>query len=148
MQLTLLWLGVIILALVVEGMTATLTAVWFAAGGLISLIVSFFTDSLYIQLIVFVVASAAMLLLTEPLVKKKVAPKKVKTNYDMLLGEKATVIEDIVPSSGKGQISFRGQIWSARSEDDSIIESGKIVIINSVKGVHTIVTEIKESEEN
>ncbi len=145
MQYTFIWLVVIILALAVESMTATLTAIWFAAGGLVSMLSSFFIDNLTIQIVIFILASAAALVLTKPLIKNKITPNKIKTNYDMLIGQKAAVCEDIIPVAGKGQINYRGQIWSAQSEDGKVIEKDKTVIITSIEGVHVIV---KESEEN
>ena len=141
MQYTFIWLIVIILALAVESMTATLVSIWFAAGGLVAMILSFFTDILTLQIVVFILASAVALWLTKPLIKGKITPKKVSTNYDMLIGQKATVCEDIIPMQGKGQINYRGQIWSAKSENDEVIEKNKIVIINSINGVHAIVKE-------
>ena len=141
MQYTFIWLAVIIGALVIESMTATLVSIWFAAGGLVALLLSFFTQSLYLQLTFFVIASAIALILTRPVVKKRITPKKVSTNYDMLIGQKATVCEDIIPLQGKGQINYRGQIWSAKSVDEEVIEKGKTVIINSVAGVRAIVKE-------
>ena len=141
MQYTFIWLAVIIATLVIEGMTSTLVSIWFAVGGFIAMLLSFFTQNLYLQLTAFVIASAIALVLTRPIIKNKITPKKVSTNYDMLIGQKATVCEDIIPIQGKGQINYRGQIWSAKSVDDTVIEKDKTVIIKSIKGVHAVVKE-------
>lgn len=50
-------------------------------------------------------------------------------------GQKAEVIETIDNAKGSGTVRLRGVEWMARSVDDTVIEEGKVVTIQSVSGV-------------
>lgn len=80
-----------------------------------------------------------MLLITRPIVKKKLTVKVEPTNADRCIGLIATVIEDINNIDGTGLVKVDGKIWTARSSDSSIIEKGTKVIIEKIDGVKLIV---------
>ena len=63
------WLGVMILAAVVEAAVPSLVSVWFVPGGLAALIVSLLGGQLWLQAAVFLAVSAIALALTRPLSK-------------------------------------------------------------------------------
>ena len=62
-----------------------------------------------------------------------------KTNYDMCVGKEGIVTEKISNINATGQVRVNGQIWSAKSEDDSEIEVDTIVIAEKIDGVKLIV---------
>ena len=66
----LLWLVVVIIAVIVEVETLQIVSVWFAASGLIAMILAAFNCQLEIQIIVFVILSVILFLCSRPLVKK------------------------------------------------------------------------------
>ena len=66
---------------------------------------------------------------------------RAKTNIDELPGQKAEVIETIDNAKGSGTVRLRGVEWMARSVDDTVIEEGKVVTIQSVSGVKLLVKE-------
>ena len=125
-----------------ENCTSSLTSIWFALAGVISFILSLLGMPVHLQIIVFFVASAVLVLSTRPLVKKFLAKEKQKTNFDRIIGQKALVIEDIDAVKGNGQIKINGAVWSARAEE--FIKKDELVLIKEIKGVHAIV----EKEEN
>ncbi len=137
------WLVVIVVAAVVEGATAQLVSIWFVAGGVGALIADLCGADLWLQAVVFVVVSAVTLLATRPLVKKLLNFKRVDTNAGRYIGKTGIVIIEINNMLGVGQVNVLGSIWTARSEDSSVIEVGEHVLIKSIEGVKVIVTKIK-----
>ena len=64
-----IWLGAIVLCGVVEALTAGLVSIWFVAGAAAALAATLLGAGTGVQLVVFVVVSAAALVLTRPLVR-------------------------------------------------------------------------------
>lgn len=139
------WLALTIFFLAVELATVGLVSIWFAAGSLAALIVSFFGGNIYIQTGVFIVVSLIMLLLTRPFAQKHINRKMQKTNVDSIIGEKIVLTEDVDNFRQTGKAFVQGQEWSVRaSDDDRHYKSGSMVQIVAVRGVMLIVEEIKE----
>ena len=132
MELWEYWLLIIIILTTIEVITTNLVSVWFIASAIISLIVSFFTDSFLVQFAIFVLGGAIFLLLTKPLLKKKLATKKIPTNIDRILGMKGKVTEKIMPNE-IGEVYVDGKKWSAYSNET--IEINELVIIEAINGV-------------
>ena len=65
-----IWIGLIVIFLVIEGLTAGLVTIWFAVGALAALIAAMFHAPLWLQLVWFFVISIAAFAVTRPLVKK------------------------------------------------------------------------------
>ena len=134
------WLAVVIIAAVVEGLTAQLVSIWFVAGGVGALIANLCGAGLWVQTLVFVAVTALTLMITRPLVRKLMNFKKEETNADRYVGKKGIVIAEINNTLGVGQVNVLGSIWTARSEDDSVIKIGEHVLIKSIQGVKLIVS--------
>lgn len=135
-----IWLVLLILFIVTEVATAQLTTIWFAAGALVSLILSLAgIENIPAQVIVFVLVSLISLIATRPLVKKLTQKTKQATNADMCIGQQAVVISDIDNLKSTGQVKINGNIWSARSIDGRIIPSNTTVTVRSIEGVKLIV---------
>ena len=90
-----LWLIVIVLLVFLEVSTINLVCVWFILSCLVSLILSFFIESFYILFAVFVLLGLVLMVLTRPILVKKLARKNVKTNSDRVLGMEGVVTEEI-----------------------------------------------------
>lgn len=105
------WIALIVFFAVVEAATVGLVSLWFAVGSLGALIASALTDSLWIQISVFVVVSAVALAATRPLVKK-IANKKSATNADRNIGRTADVIVAVSPQR-PGRVKLDGVDWNA-----------------------------------
>lgn len=143
--LVLLWLVVVVVFLVAELSTVTLTSIWFAAGGLIALFVAMAGGGFAFQMIAFLVGSFAMFFATKPWADKVINAKKISTNADRALGEEVRVIERINNLDQTGMVMVHGQEWTARTEDDNIIiEQGELVRILRISGVKVIVERVKE----
>ena len=140
-----LWLVVVVAFLVVELSTVTLTSIWFAAGGLIALIVAMLGGDFAFQMIAFLIGSFGMFFATKPWADKVINAKKIRTNADRVVGEDVRVLERISNLDQTGRVVVRGQDWMARTEDDNIIiEQGELVRILRISGVKVIVERVKE----
>lgn len=134
------WLAVMIVLLIIEGVVPGLVSVWFAVGALAAMISALFEAPFWLQTVWFLIVSIASLCLTRPLVKKYVNSKVQPTNADALIGKECIVTESIDNIAGEGAVKISGQVWTARSTDDSVkIAQGKIVTVKEIRGVKLIV---------
>ena len=134
------WLAAMIILMVVEGAAPGLVSIWFALGALAAMISSFFDAPFWLQMLWFVVVSVATLCLTRPLAKKYVNSKVQPTNADALIGKECVVTESIDNINGSGAVKVSGQVWTARSADDSVtVEQGRVVRVKEIQGVKLIV---------
>lgn len=116
---------------------------WLGIGALLAMITSFITSNIIIQTIVFVVSSCILIPLTKPLADKFIAKKTVPTNSYSLINKHGIVTIDINPIEGVGQVKVNGEIWSAKTEDESLIEKGTEIEVIKIDGVKLVVSPIK-----
>ena len=140
-----IWLIASGIFFICEIITVGFLVFWLGVGALIAMLVSFFTSNIIIQMSVFVVSSGLLIFATRPLVNKISKKDVVPTNVYSLIGKKAVVTEDIDWVTGKGQIKFEGEIWSAKSKEQVNIPVGSEVEIVSIEGVKAFVKPIKIS---
>ena len=132
-----IWIGLIVIFLIVEGLTAGLVTIWFAVGALAALIAAMFHAPLWLQLVWFFAVSIAAFAVTRPLVKKYI---NQPTNADMLIGQECLVTEDIDNLAGRGAVAIGGKVWTARAQTDAPIPAGTAAIVLRIEGVKLIVT--------
>ncbi len=133
------WLIGVVVLLVIELLTMGLTTIWFAGGALAAFVVTLLGGGRWLQIIVFLVVSFVLLFFTRPFATKFFNGQRAKTNTDSLIGREAKVTDDIDNFNQKGTVLVNGMEWSARTEDDSVVEKGKKVVIQEIKGVKLIV---------
>lgn len=138
------WLIILALCLIVEIATLGLVTIWFAGGALVTFFVAMVTDSLLIQMIVFLAVSLLLLFFTRPIAKKFYNSKRTKTNVDSVIGEQCKVTEAIDNFNGTGIVLLNGLEWTARSKDETVIETGTRVKVCAVDGVKVIVEKVTE----
>lgn len=138
-----IWLIASGIFFICEIITVGFLVFWLGIGALIAMLVSFFTSNIIIQMSVFVVSSGLLIFATRPLVNKISKKDVVPTNVYSLIGKKAVVTEDIDWVTGKGQIKFEGEIWSAKSKEQINIPAGSEVEIVSIEGVKAFVKPLK-----
>ncbi len=131
----LLWLVLAIVLFVVEAAVPGLVCIWFALGAVAAMVVSFFVANTAVQLIVFVLVAAILLVATRGLVKKYLKGKAERTNADRFVGQDAIVIETVDNLKNTGRVSIYGFEWKAASVDQSVLETGSVVTIQEIRGV-------------
>lgn len=139
------WLVLLILFAVAEGITVGLSSIWFALGALVALLVSLVCSNLWLQAFVFVIVSLLTLCLIRPVATRYLQPKgHTPTNADRILGKVGIVTEPIDNLSAKGQIKVAGQVWTARSATDEPISAGVHVTVLRIEGVRVFVQPVTE----
>ena len=154
-----IWLIASGIFFICEIITVGFLVFWLGIGALIAMLVSFFTSNIIIQMSVFVVSSGLLIFATRPLVNKISKKDVVPTNVYSLIGKKAIVTgasggigyalvkaivtESIDCTTGKGQIKFEGEVWSAKSKEQINIPAGSEVEIVSIEGVKAFVKPLK-----
>lgn len=128
---------------IIEIATVGFLVFWLGIGALLAMITSFITDSIIAQTIVFVVSSCILIPLTKPLADKFIGKKTVATNSYSLINKHGIVIQDINPIQGIGQVKINGEIWSAKTEDESVIKKDTEIKVLKIDGVKLIVSPIK-----
>lgn len=138
-----IWLLIAGVFFIAEIITVGFLVFWLGIGALIAMVVSLFTSNIIIQTAVFVISSSILIFATKPFVKKFLDVKTTNTNAFSIIGKKALVIKEINSIKSTGQIKINGEVWSAETENDEIISESSEVEILQIKGVKTIVKEIK-----
>lgn len=136
-----IWLIAAIIFCIAEILYSGFFIIWFAIGSLAALITSFFTTNLVIQTIIFLIVSLVLLItLTKHITNKLLKHPTIATNVDGLIGKKGMVIETIGENTLEpGLVKLDGEIWTATSLYDEVIEKGTLVEIKQIKGVRLIV---------
>lgn len=139
------WLIALVVFLVVELSTVTLTSIWFAAGALAAMLVAMFGGNTIIQIIAFLIVAFSLLYATKPFAKRFIDTKKVSTNADRTIGQKVRVLERVSNLDQTGRAIVLGQEWTVRTDDDNmIIEQGELVRVLRIAGVKLIVERAEE----
>jgi len=129
-----IWVAVVAVSLIIEFITMDITSIWFSFGGLIALILAALNLKIEIQVIVFIVVSAALLLTLRRWARNKMLnSSKETTNLDLIKEEKLKLITPITLTE-KGTVKFNGVIWNVVSEDNTPIEKDTFVSVVKIKG--------------
>lgn len=145
--MTIVWTAAIILFGIVEAVTAGLVCIWFVAGALVALVAAFVGAPLPVQIVLFLVVSAAALALTRPVLRRITNAAATPTNADRVLGEFAKVTELIDNENSTGAVYVDGKTWTARSADGSVIRTGERVRIEAMEGVKLLVKTVEKKTE-
>ena len=134
------WLVLMIILLVIEGVLPGLVSIWFALGALAALLSAIVGAPLWLQIVWFLLISVVSLILTRPLAKKYVNSKTTPTNADMLIGQECVVTEAIDNVLGLGAVTVGGKVWTARTENPDIKAAvGQTMTVVRIEGVKLIV---------
>ncbi|MGN1342856.1 MAG: NfeD family protein [Bacilli bacterium] len=126
------WFAIVVILGLLEVLTTNLVSIWFVISGIITMIISLFTDNICIQIIVFVVVGIILMPISRKLYKK-IKVVNERTNIDRIVGMKGIVTMDITKDN-IGEVKVDGKRWSAYSDTDiSKGEIVKVLSINSVK---------------
>jgi membrane protein implicated in regulation of membrane protease activity len=96
---------------------------------------------LAVQLVVFILASAASVGLLRPVARRHLhTPARIRTGTAALVGRPATVIERV--DADGGSIKLAGEVWSARAfDEDHAFEPGQRVEVLKIEGATALVHE-------
>lgn len=135
-----IWLALVILFLIAEAATVTMTSLWFAGGSLAALVVALLGGPVWLQIGTALAVSAALLACLRPIVKKYFNPKLTKTNVDAVIGSQGYVTADIDNMAATGTVKLGAMEWTARSATGAPIPKGTLVRVERIEGVKAFVT--------
>lgn len=135
----LIWLLLMVVFLIVESSTVAMVSTWFAVGALAALVLSLLKVELWVQVVVFLAVSCALLAALRPIVRKFITPKIVKTNIDSIIGTTGLVTQAIHNVKAQGQIKLGAMYWTARSVSGQEIPEGTLVRVERIEGVKAFV---------
>lgn len=139
MDMTMIWLFLIVAFVVIEAMTLSFGIVSFAFGALGALVAAAAGGEEWLQVLIFLGGSALFLVLLRPLILKRLRiPESQRFNADAIIGEMGLVTRAITPEA-PGAIKVRGQEWSAVASDEEAIPEGASVRILEIRGVRAVV---------
>lgn len=138
-----IWLGITIVAAIIEILTTDLVSIWFAAGGIVSLIACLLGASQMIQIVLFVIVSIFTIIIVRPIAKKYLRTNIEKTNVDRVIGKHGLVTKTIT-ADNKGEVKVMSTSWPATSLDNTVINEGDYCEIIAIEGVHLVVKKIEE----
>jgi membrane protein implicated in regulation of membrane protease activity len=137
-----IWLSAAVALFILEMCTTDLVSIWLSIGALLTTVIVAIFPKIPIpwQIFMFIVFSAIMLLLTRKFVKKFLArTKEQATNLELYYDKTAIVVEEIDNVNATGAVKINGLVWTARSENNEIIEKDAVVIFKKIDGNKAIV---------
>ena len=142
---SILWFVLLVVFLLAEASTVTVVSLWFAAGALAALIISFLSGPLWLQFAVFVAVSVLLLWMLRPIIRKHFKPRVTATNIDAVIGKEGMIILPVNNMMAQGKLTLDGMEWSARSSSGEEIPENTRVRIDRVEGVKLFVTPVEVS---
>ena len=139
-------LGLMVLFLIMEGATVSLVSLWFAAGAMIAMFAALLGAGFWLQMVLFLVVSGALLLMLRPIVRRFLLPKITPTNVDSVVGTIGLVTEAVDNVTAAGQVKLDAMEWTARSTTGEDIPVGTLVRVDRIEGVKVFVTPVKVPE--
>ena len=141
-----IWAALAVIFLIVEAACPLhLVSIWFVVGSLVALVAAWLKWALWLQIVLFVLVSGALLALLWPMVRKHFNPSLAKTNVDAVIGSSGLVTVAIDNLTATGQVKLGAMEWTARSTDGSTIPAGTVVRVDKIEGVKAFVTPVKET---
>ncbi|MFJ6699562.1 NfeD family protein [Streptomyces sp. NPDC091272] len=123
----------------VEFLTLTLVFGLLAGAALVAAVVAGIGVGLLGQLVAFVVAAAAGLVVLRPVALRYVARQPLtRDGSDALVGRRAEVVQEVTAT--RGLIKLAGEDWSARALDETlVIPAGSLVDVMEIEGATAVV---------
>ncbi|MCL1914104.1 MAG: NfeD family protein [Eubacteriaceae bacterium] len=137
----LFWIAVIIICVLLEIPTISLSTIWFAIGGAGGLACCLLGFDDTIQVLVFIAVSVILLLFTAPFLKRAMKVGEQKTNVDALIGKTGVALDwfnDFEP----GSVKIDGKVWSSIAVPGEYIKEKEKVQIEAIEGVKLVVRKL------
>ena len=110
------WSVVIVVAILIEISTITLTSVWFALGSVVALVLAIFEVDFLWQLLSFVGVSTIALIATRPIAKRMNTKDVIHTNADKII-QMVGIVTKTIPAGEVGEVRVNSEVWRAKSMD-------------------------------
>src|SRR5262249_32580670 len=108
---TLWWVGLAVVAAIVEVSTPQFGVIFVSAGALVAALFAAASFSGGVQIAAFVLTLVASLTLVRPRILLHLGAPGVPSRTEVLIGREAMVTHDIDPSVGAGRVNVGGEDW-------------------------------------
>ena len=141
-----IWGALALIMVIIEIACTGILQVWFAIGAICSAVVAYFyPDAYLVQLLVFAIVSCVLMFIGSKIFNDKSENRNVGSNpVYSIINKTAVVTKEINTAEGVGQISINGDIWSAKTKDDTVIPENTKVKVLDIDGVKAVVEIINE----
>lgn len=140
--MTLLWIGLAVVAIGVEFVATSFIFLFVAVAALVAAGLAVLTIGLPVQLVVFAVLALLLPVLLRPHLVRRFSGRGVPSRTDALLGATGEVTDAIDPVRGTGRVVVNGQDWAARSSRP--VPAGAKVEVVEADGIVLIVRQPSE----
>jgi membrane protein implicated in regulation of membrane protease activity len=133
-----MWIVLAAAFAVLEIATMAFVSLYFAVGAVAAGIVAWADGPLWLQLFAFAATGLILMVITRPLLKRKLEAPSVPTNVDRMVGKRAIVTIAIDNDANTGQIRVGTEYWTARwpeAAPGAVIPVDARVEIVAVEGV-------------
>lgn len=137
------WLGILIICIIIEAFTQSLTTIWAAIAAFPLIFLSRTSLSFSWQLLLFLIITVLLIVFTRPFALKHLKMGKYRSNINTLEGAEVLIVKAISKFEIGEAKAKNGVIWNAKSENDEDIAENTICVIVSVNGNTLIVKEKK-----
>lgn len=135
-----IWTGILVICIVIECFTFSLTTIWAALASVPLIFISRTSLSLQVQILIFAVITLLLIIGTRPLALKLLRKEK-NENINNLEGQKVIVTKKITATEKGEAKASNGVIWTAKSNDSSEIEKDSVCRILKIEG-NTLIVEL------
>jgi membrane protein implicated in regulation of membrane protease activity len=133
-----LWVGLALILGIIETTTLDLVFLMLAVGAAGGALVAAIGAPFLVQALAAIAVSVAMLGVVRPIAKRHLhQPITERTGVAALVGRRAIVLERVDGTGGR--VKLAGEVWSARSYDGSVIETGASVDVVEIQGATALV---------
>ena len=134
-----IWTGILVICIVIECFTFSLTTIWAALASVPLIFISRTSLSLQVQILIFAVITLLLIIGTRPLALKLLRKEK-NENINNLEGQKVIVTKKITATEKGEAKASNGVIWTAKSNNSSEIEKDSVCRILKIEG-NTLIVE-------
>ena len=129
-----IWLTLLVIFVVIEAFTMSLTTIWPAIASLPLIFIAKTGLPFKWQLLIFVLLTLVLVIFTRPFAVKKLKIGKDKTNVNDMEGQEVLVTKAILQFQKGEAKSKNGVIWTVTSAYGTEIPENTICIVTKVQG--------------
>jgi membrane protein implicated in regulation of membrane protease activity len=132
------WLVAGFLLIAAEVLSSDFVLIMLGVGALVAAGFAALGAGLLLEVVGFAVTSVALITVARPVIKRRLHTVHVPTNVEALIGDKGIVVSTVDAHGGK--IKLRGELWSARTFDETeVLPPGHAVTVMTIAGATAVV---------
>jgi membrane protein implicated in regulation of membrane protease activity len=132
------WLVAGLLLIAAEVLSGGFVLIMLGMGALVAAGFAELGATVWLDVAALAATTVALATVARPMLKRRLHTAHVLTNVDALVGDKAIVVNTV--NAHGGRIKLRGELWSARTFDETeVLEPGRAVTVMTISGATAVV---------